>query len=58
MVNKIRVHGEQLKQSVVVGKILRSMTSKFNYIVCSIEKSNDLDTMSIDELHYSLLVHE
>ena len=58
VVNKMKVHGEQIQQSAVVGKILRSMTSKFNYVVCSIEESNDLDTLSIDELHGSLLVHE
>ena len=58
VVNKMKVHGDQIEQKVVVGKILRSMTSKFNYIVCSIEESNDLDSMSIDELHGSLLVHE
>jgi hypothetical protein len=34
------------------------MTSKYDYVVCSIEESNDLDTMSIDELQSSLLVHE
>ncbi|KAB2595058.1 hypothetical protein D8674_030508 [Pyrus ussuriensis x Pyrus communis] len=34
------------------------MTSKFDYVVCSIEESNDLDTLSIDELQSSLLVHE
>ncbi|XP_024193672.1 uncharacterized protein LOC112197283 [Rosa chinensis] len=58
VVNKMKVHGERMEQNVVVEKILRSMTSKFNYVVCSIEESNDLSTMSIDELHGSLLVHE
>ena len=47
-----------MDQSVIVGKILRTLTSKFNYIVCSVEESNDLDSLSIDELHDSLLVHE
>jgi hypothetical protein len=51
-------HGERLEQVAVVEKILRSMTSKFNYVVCSIEESNDVTTLSIDELQSSLLVHE
>jgi len=34
------------------------MTAKFNYIVCSIEESKDIDTLSLDELQGSLLVHE
>ena len=34
------------------------MIPKFNYVVCSIEESNNLDTMTIDELQSSLLVHE
>ena len=42
----------------MVGKILRSLTAKFNYVVCSIEESNDLSTLSIDALHGSLHVHE
>ena len=58
IVNKMKAHGEQMQQSVVVGEILRSMTSKYNYITCSIEESNDLDTLSIYELHESLLVPE
>ncbi|PNX58278.1 hypothetical protein L195_g059112, partial [Trifolium pratense] len=44
--------------STVVEKILRSMTSKFDYVVCSIEESRDVTAMSIDELQSSLLVHE
>jgi hypothetical protein len=34
------------------------MPAKFNYVVCSIEESNDVTTLSIDELQSSLLVHE
>lgn len=34
------------------------MTPKFNYVVCGIEESKDLDELSIDELQGSLLVHE
>ncbi|XP_023542297.1 uncharacterized protein LOC111802235 [Cucurbita pepo subsp. pepo] len=34
------------------------MTSKFDYVACSIEESNNLDIMTIDELQSSLLVHE
>lgn len=56
--NKMKAHGERMSQNVIVEKILRSMTPKFNYVVCSIEESNNLTTMTIDELQSSLLVHE
>ena len=41
-----------------IKKILRSMTPKFNYMMCSIEESNDLEALTFDELQSSLLVHE
>ncbi len=56
--NKMRTYGEQLKDVTIVEKILRSLTDKFNYIVCSIEESKDIDSLSIDELQSSLIVHE
>ena len=56
--NKMRAHGEQLKDVTVVEKILRSLTERFNYIVCSIEESKDIDELSIDKLQSSLIVHE
>ena len=56
--NKMKIHGESMGQLLIVEKIIRSQTSKFHYVVCSIEESNDLDTLTIDELQSSMLVHE
>lgn len=42
----------------VVEKVLRTLSEKFNYVVCSIEESKDIQSLSIDELQSSLLVHE
>jgi len=50
--------GESMLENIITAKILQSMIPKFNYVVCSIEESNNLDTMTIDELQSSLLVHE
>lgn len=56
--NKMRINGDKLDDVAVIEKILRSMTRKFDYVVCSIEELNDIDSLSIDELQSSLLVHE
>lgn len=34
------------------------MSPKFNFVVCSIEESHDIDFLSIDELQSSLFIHE
>ncbi|XP_027348310.1 uncharacterized protein LOC113859830 [Abrus precatorius] len=54
----MKVRGECMRENVIIAKILRSMISKFNYVMCSIEESNNLDVMTIDELKSSLLVRE
>ncbi|RVW19207.1 Retrovirus-related Pol polyprotein from transposon TNT 1-94 [Vitis vinifera] len=56
--NKMKANGDDKGDVAVVEKILRSMTPKFDYVVCSIEESKDIDTLTIDELQSSLLVHE
>lgn len=50
IVNKMKIQGEEVKEVTVVEKILRSMTQKFNFVVCAIEEANDVTTMSVDEL--------
>jgi hypothetical protein len=56
--NKMRIHGEHMRDVTIVEKILRSLNDKFNYIICSIKESKDIDHLSIDELQSSLVVHE
>ncbi|XP_061946239.1 uncharacterized protein LOC133669924 [Populus nigra] len=56
--NKMRVYGEIMTDVTICEKILRSLTDKFNYIVCSIEESGNLDAITIDEIQSSLTVHE
>lgn len=56
--NIMRNHGENMSDVKVVEKILRSLTEQFNYVVCSIEESRDIDSLTVDELQSSLVVHE
>jgi hypothetical protein len=56
--NEMRNSGEDMPDIKIVEKILRTLTLNFNFVVCSIEESKDLDTLSVEELQSSLLVHE
>jgi len=56
--NKMRSNGETMPDSKVVEKILRTLTDRFTYVVVSIEESHDTETMSVDELQSTLVVHE
>lgn len=54
----MRNNGEVLHDTRIVEKILPTLTKRFNYIVMSIEEAKDIDRLSVDELHNSLVVHE
>ncbi|XP_058765020.1 uncharacterized protein LOC131638480 [Vicia villosa] len=54
----MRNHGKDVDDVKIVEKILRTLTEKWNYIVCSIEEAKDIDQLSVDALQSSLLVHE
>ncbi|GAU46070.1 hypothetical protein TSUD_180060 [Trifolium subterraneum] len=56
--NRMTTQGERMEELVVVEKILRSIPSRFNYVVCSIKEANDINTLTIDGLQSSLLVHK
>ncbi|KAJ0847396.1 putative RNA-directed DNA polymerase [Helianthus annuus] len=56
--NDMRNYGEDMTDVKIVEKILRSLTESYNFVVCTIEESKDIDTLSLDELQSSLLVHE
>ena len=47
-----------MEEVKVVEKIMRSLTPKFDYIVCSIEEAKNVAELRVDELQSSLLVHE
>ncbi|XP_070019490.1 uncharacterized protein [Nicotiana sylvestris] len=58
VVNQLRRYAEDIKDVCVVEKILRTLTPKFNFVVCVIEESNDLDSMTVEQLEGSLQAYE
>lgn len=56
--NDMRGEGETMKDRYIVEKILRILSDKYNYIVCSIEESKDINKMTVDELHSSFHVQD
>ncbi|KAK2994414.1 hypothetical protein RJ640_009641 [Escallonia rubra] len=58
VVNQLERNGEEMEDSRVVEKILRSLDPKFDHVVVAIEESNDTETMTVDELSGKLQVHE
>jgi hypothetical protein len=58
VVNAIRGLGEDLDESLVVQKVLRSLLLKYDAKVSAIEETRDLTKMTMDELHGSLIAYE
>ncbi|XP_061353100.1 uncharacterized protein LOC133297887 [Gastrolobium bilobum] len=58
VVNQLKQNGEQISETRVVEKILRSLTDDFENVVCAIEESKDLAALSVEELASSLEAHE
>ncbi|GAA0140159.1 hypothetical protein LIER_42608 [Lithospermum erythrorhizon] len=56
--NKLRSNGAEMKDTLIVEKIMRTLNDKFTYIVVSIEESHDVEDMTVDELQSTLGLHE
>ena len=51
IVNAIIGLGEEIKESVIVQKVLRSLPMRFNHKISALEERLDQKSISIDELH-------
>ncbi|XP_073224767.1 uncharacterized protein [Cicer arietinum] len=58
VVNQMRTNGESLTEVVIIEKILRTLTQRYDHIVVAIEESKDLDKMKVEDLQGSLEAHE
>ena len=58
LVTQTRSHGETREEIRIVEKVLRSLPSRFDVIVTTIEETNDLSMFTVDELHASLMTHK
>ncbi|XP_076937453.1 uncharacterized protein LOC143605097 [Bidens hawaiensis] len=56
--NQMRSNGEEMTDTKIVGKILRTLSEKYMYVVVSIKESKDVEAMTVEELQSSLIVHE
>jgi hypothetical protein len=57
-VNAIIGLGEEIEQSVIVQKVLRSLPMIFNPKISALEEISDLNSISMDELHGIFTAYE
>jgi hypothetical protein len=50
-VNAIKGLGEEVDESVIVQKVLRSLPMRFDAKISTLEEREDMGTISMDELH-------
>jgi hypothetical protein len=50
--------GEEIEESVIVQKVLRSLPMRFNPKISALEERSDLNSISMDELHGIFIAYE
>lgn len=58
IINSMKNLGDEVKDSIFVRKIMRSLTPKFDSKVFSIEEMQDLKNLTIEQLHGILTAYE
>jgi hypothetical protein len=58
VVNQMKTFGEVFTDQQINEKVMRTLTSKFDFIVVAIQESKDIGTMKIEDLQSSLEAHE
>ncbi|XP_021823771.1 uncharacterized protein LOC110765027 [Prunus avium] len=58
LANQMKANGEDMKELLIVEKILRTLTDRFEGKVTAIEETRDLSTLTVDELQGSLQAYE
>jgi hypothetical protein len=58
IVNAIIGLGEEIEESIIVKKVLRSLPMRFNPKISSLEERSDLNSISMDELHGIFTAYE
>jgi hypothetical protein len=58
IVNVIIGLGEEIEESVIVQKVLRSLPMRFNPKISTLEERSDLNSISMDELHGIFTTYE
>jgi hypothetical protein len=58
IVNAIIELGEEIKESVIVQKVLRFLPMRFNPKISTLEKRSDLNSISMDELQGIFTAYE
>jgi hypothetical protein len=58
IVNSIRALGEEIKDKIIVQKVLRSLPMRYDAKVSTLEDREDLDKLTMDELHGILIAYE
>jgi hypothetical protein len=57
-VNAIIGLGEEIKESIIVQKVLRSLPMRFNLKISTLEERSDLNSISMDKLHGNFTTYE
>jgi hypothetical protein len=58
IVNEITGLGEEIKESVIVQKVLRYLPTRFDPKISTLEERAYLDSISMDRLHGIFKAHE